>query len=69
MFDTDELLSIYFSNRRRLVKEKRVVGSKIEKLLDVFPQVVFSSGIMSLCQSVFKRTSVYACDLKIAGYF
>ncbi|XP_050381377.1 protein RST1 isoform X2 [Argentina anserina] len=30
--------------RRRLVKEKRVAGSKIEKLLDVFPQVIFSSG-------------------------
>ncbi|XP_068334570.1 protein RST1 [Pyrus communis] len=30
--------------RRRLVKEKRVLGSKIEKLLDVFPQVIFSSG-------------------------
>ncbi|KAH0984880.1 hypothetical protein GBA52_012057 [Prunus armeniaca] len=30
--------------RRRLVKEKRVSGSKIEKLLDVFPQVIFSSG-------------------------
>ncbi|KAK7381419.1 hypothetical protein VNO78_34092 [Psophocarpus tetragonolobus] len=31
-------------NRRRLVKEKRVTGSKIEKLMDVFPQVIFSSG-------------------------
>ncbi|RDX62949.1 Protein RST1, partial [Mucuna pruriens] len=31
-------------NRRRLVKEKRVTGSKIEKLMDVFPQVMFSSG-------------------------
>ncbi|XP_020534243.1 protein RST1 isoform X3 [Jatropha curcas] len=30
-------------NRRRLVKEKKIVGSKIEKLLDVFPQVLFSS--------------------------
>ncbi|KAE8021495.1 hypothetical protein FH972_007379 [Carpinus fangiana] len=29
--------------RRRLVKEKKVAGSKIEKLLDVFPQVIFSS--------------------------
>ena len=28
-------------------KEKGVSGSKIEKLLDVFPQVIFSSGIDS----------------------
>ncbi|KAJ1389506.1 hypothetical protein SESBI_38241 [Sesbania bispinosa] len=34
-------------NRRRLVKEKRVTGSKIEKLVDVFPQVIFSSGKIS----------------------
>ncbi|WJX70216.1 hypothetical protein P8452_54347 [Trifolium repens] len=31
-------------NRRRLVKGKRVAGSKIEKLVDVFPQAIFSSG-------------------------
>ncbi|KAG7985679.1 hypothetical protein I3843_03G038900 [Carya illinoinensis] len=31
------------ATRRRLIKEKRVAGSKIEKLLDVFPQVIFSS--------------------------
>ncbi|XP_058778644.1 protein RST1-like isoform X1 [Vicia villosa] len=31
-------------NRRRLVKGKRVAGSKIEKLMDVFPQAIFSSG-------------------------
>ncbi|XP_028772347.1 protein RST1 isoform X3 [Neltuma alba] len=31
-------------NRRRSIKEKRVTGSKIEKLMDVFPQVIFSSG-------------------------
>ncbi|MED6107816.1 hypothetical protein PIB30_017705 [Stylosanthes scabra] len=30
-------------NRRRLVKEKRVSGSKIEKLVDVLPQVIFPS--------------------------
>ncbi|KAK9272918.1 hypothetical protein L1049_003297 [Liquidambar formosana] len=30
--------------RRRLVKEKRVTRNKIEKLLDVVPQVFFSSG-------------------------
>ncbi|CAI8594541.1 unnamed protein product [Vicia faba] len=31
-------------NRRRIVKGKRVAGSKIEKLMDVFPQAIFSSG-------------------------
>ncbi|GAV70241.1 DUF3730 domain-containing protein [Cephalotus follicularis] len=30
--------------RRRFVKERKVPGSKIEKLLDVFPRVIFSSG-------------------------
>ncbi|XP_027358768.1 protein RST1 [Abrus precatorius] len=34
-------------NRRRLVKEKKVTGSKIEKLMNVFPQVMFSSGKIS----------------------
>ncbi|KAL0554842.1 hypothetical protein IC582_008770 [Cucumis melo] len=46
----DFLVKIIFhehSNRRRLVKEKKVAGSKIEKLLDVFPRLVFSSGIRS----------------------
>ncbi|KAI8533657.1 hypothetical protein RHMOL_Rhmol10G0026200 [Rhododendron molle] len=33
--------------RRRSVKEKRVAGNKIEKLLDVFPQVIFASGNIS----------------------
>ncbi|OMO69375.1 Armadillo-type [Corchorus olitorius] len=32
------------SVRRRFAKEKRVPASKIEKLLDVFPQVIFSSA-------------------------
>ncbi|WCJ21056.1 ARM repeat superfamily protein [Euphorbia peplus] len=31
-------------NRRRLVKERKVAGNKIEKLLDVFPQILFPSG-------------------------
>uniref|UniRef100_A0A7N0TGW4 DUF3730 domain-containing protein n=1 Tax=Kalanchoe fedtschenkoi TaxID=63787 RepID=A0A7N0TGW4_KALFE len=31
-------------NRRRLVKEKRVLTNKVEKLLDVFPRSIFSSG-------------------------
>ncbi|KAK4774399.1 hypothetical protein SAY86_009334 [Trapa natans] len=31
-------------NRRRFQKEKRVASNKIEKLLDVFPHVVLSSG-------------------------
>ncbi|CBI34876.3 unnamed protein product, partial [Vitis vinifera] len=30
--------------RRRLIKEKKVMVNKIEKLLDVFPQAIFSSG-------------------------
>ncbi|XP_019185386.1 PREDICTED: protein RST1 isoform X4 [Ipomoea nil] len=30
--------------RRRVVKQKRLPKSKIEKLLDVFPQVMFASG-------------------------
>uniref|UniRef100_A0A2P2K6W6 Protein RST1 isoform X1 n=1 Tax=Rhizophora mucronata TaxID=61149 RepID=A0A2P2K6W6_RHIMU len=30
--------------RRRFIKEKKVAGNKIEKLLDVFPGVVFSLG-------------------------
>ncbi|XP_043808563.1 protein RST1 isoform X3 [Manihot esculenta] len=30
-------------NRRRLVKERKVTGSKIEKLLDILPQVLFPS--------------------------
>ncbi|XP_012568053.1 protein RST1 isoform X2 [Cicer arietinum] len=34
-------------NRRRLVKGKRVTGSKIEKLVDVLPQTIFSSGKIS----------------------
>ncbi|XP_022750555.1 protein RST1 isoform X7 [Durio zibethinus] len=35
------------SNRQRFVKEKKVPASKIEKLLDVFPRVIFSSGKVS----------------------
>ncbi|CAM8922813.1 unnamed protein product [Rhodiola kirilowii] len=31
-------------NRRRLVKEKKVLGNKVEKLLDVFPKTIFPSG-------------------------
>lgn len=30
------------------MKEKKVPASKIEKLLDVFPQVMFSSGMKRL---------------------
>ncbi|XP_077244249.1 ARM repeat superfamily protein isoform X2 [Tasmannia lanceolata] len=30
--------------RRRLLKEKRVIVNRVEKLLDIFPQVMFSSG-------------------------
>ncbi|XP_015879308.3 protein RST1 isoform X2 [Ziziphus jujuba] len=38
-----KIITFEHITRRRLVKEKRVAGSKIEKLLDVFPQVIFSS--------------------------
>ncbi|KAK4282352.1 hypothetical protein QN277_013739 [Acacia crassicarpa] len=34
-------------NRQRLIKEKRVSGSKIEKLMDAFPRAIFSSGKIS----------------------
>ncbi|KAJ7970794.1 Protein RST1 [Quillaja saponaria] len=45
MEDFQVKIIIYEHNtRRRLVKEKRVLRSKIEKLLDVFPQLIFSSG-------------------------
>ncbi|GLU02102.1 hypothetical protein SLE2022_193690 [Rubroshorea leprosula] len=30
--------------RRRFVKEKKVPANKIEKLLDIFPQIIFTSG-------------------------
>lgn len=39
------VLSTFSSIRRRYMKEKKVPASKIEKLLDVFPQVIFSSGM------------------------
>lgn len=35
------------TNRRRFVKEKKVPANKIEKLLDVFPQLIFSTGKIS----------------------
>ncbi|KAL5152789.1 Protein RST1 [Glycine soja] len=42
-----KLITYEHINRRRVVKEKRVTGSKIEKLMDVFPQVIFSSGVIN----------------------
>ncbi|KAF4381599.1 hypothetical protein F8388_021227 [Cannabis sativa] len=36
--------SVCFRTRRRVRKEKGVARSKIEKLLDVFPQAIFPSG-------------------------
>ncbi|XP_021298973.1 protein RST1 isoform X2 [Herrania umbratica] len=39
-----KIIGYEHSIRRRYVKEKKVPASKIEKLLDVFPQVIFSSG-------------------------
>ncbi|PIA29308.1 hypothetical protein AQUCO_06100078v1 [Aquilegia coerulea] len=32
------------NTRRRLLKERRIIVNKVEKLLDAFPQVVFHSG-------------------------
>ncbi|KAG9141189.1 hypothetical protein Leryth_001683, partial [Lithospermum erythrorhizon] len=39
-----KILNYEHSIRRRLVKQKRAPGNKIEKLLDVFPKVLFASG-------------------------
>ncbi|XP_058102922.1 protein RST1 isoform X2 [Magnolia sinica] len=39
-----KIITFEHITRRRLVKEKRVMVNKVEKLLDVFPQVMFSSG-------------------------
>ncbi|PHT57117.1 hypothetical protein CQW23_05603 [Capsicum baccatum] len=39
-----KLLTFEHSTRRRLVKQKRVSANKIEKLLDVFPRLIFASG-------------------------
>lgn len=42
--DAKLLFLIFCSTRRRLVKQKRVSANKIEKLLDVFPRLIFASG-------------------------
>lgn len=39
-----KIITYEHMNRRRFVKEKKAVTNKIEKLLDVLPQVIFSSG-------------------------
>ncbi|XP_060192465.1 protein RST1 isoform X2 [Lycium barbarum] len=39
-----KLLTFEHITRRRLVKQKRVSANKIEKLLDVFPHLIFASG-------------------------
>ncbi|XP_043707046.1 protein RST1 isoform X3 [Telopea speciosissima] len=39
-----KIITFEHINRRRLLKEKRTAGNKVEKLLDVFPQVIFHSG-------------------------
>ncbi|KAI3970453.1 hypothetical protein MKX01_024100 [Papaver californicum] len=39
-----KIITFEHINRRRLLKEKRVVTHKVEKLLDVFPQTIFRSG-------------------------
>ncbi|XP_052196381.1 protein RST1 isoform X2 [Diospyros lotus] len=39
-----KIMTYEHTTRRRFVKEKRVAGSKIEKLLEVFPRAIFASG-------------------------
>ncbi|KAK4367433.1 hypothetical protein RND71_011225 [Anisodus tanguticus] len=39
-----KLFTFEHITRRRLVKQKRVSANKIEKLLDVFPRLIFASG-------------------------
>ncbi|KAK6928380.1 Focadhesin/RST, DUF3730 [Dillenia turbinata] len=39
-----KIVTFEYNTRRRVIKEKRVTKNKIEKLLDVFPQAIFSSG-------------------------
>ncbi|XP_010316297.1 protein RST1 isoform X1 [Solanum lycopersicum] len=39
-----KLITFEHITRRRLVKQKKVSGNKIEKLLDVFPRLIFASG-------------------------
>ncbi|XP_010248610.1 PREDICTED: protein RST1 [Nelumbo nucifera] len=39
-----KIMTFEHITRRRLLKEKRSTGNKIEKLLDVIPQVVFTKG-------------------------
>ncbi|KAK9734980.1 hypothetical protein RND81_04G175300 [Saponaria officinalis] len=39
-----KIIAYEHSTRRRLITEKKAPRSKIEKLLDVFPRVIFSSG-------------------------
>lgn len=46
------------STRRRLVKQKRLPKSKIEKLLDVFPQVMFASGRNSIHYVLYQITEM-----------
>ncbi|KAL9224942.1 hypothetical protein vseg_000919 [Gypsophila vaccaria] len=41
---TTKIIAYEHSTRRRLIAEKKAPRSKIEKLLDVFPHVIFSSG-------------------------
>ncbi|XP_015065758.1 protein RST1 isoform X2 [Solanum pennellii] len=39
-----KLITFEHITRRRLVKQKKVSANKIEKLLDVFPRLIFASG-------------------------
>ncbi|OVA20781.1 protein of unknown function DUF3730 [Macleaya cordata] len=42
-----KIITFEHTTRRRLLKEKKVVVNKVEKLLDVFPQTIFRSGTRS----------------------
>ncbi|XP_019227085.1 PREDICTED: protein RST1 isoform X2 [Nicotiana attenuata] len=60
-----KILTFEHTTRRRLVKQKRVSANKIEKLLDVFPRLIFASerrekelpGAALFCLSFTKKDS------------
>ncbi|WOL02957.1 protein RST1 isoform X1 [Canna indica] len=43
-----KILKFEHINRRRVLRQKRVAVHKVEKLLDVFPQAIFSAGKLEL---------------------
>ncbi|KAK1298001.1 hypothetical protein QJS10_CPB14g00074 [Acorus calamus] len=40
-----KIITFEHINRRRLLKEKQIIMKKVEKLLDIFPHAMFSSGV------------------------